>query len=473
MPNDQTSFDIEQRTLDVARTASPEKFLVPQKPPHTLFEFIGIKNAPRDLPKGYFKYRPEDFIVEEIRPDGTLITVDGQSAKPDVEDGEGTVYFDLTKVGVSTMDAGNRIAEVTGYDSKSIGYAGIKDAVALTSQRMSIRAGILNEILLLNIPGMIIRNVHEAKGVVQIGALLGNRFTLLLRTHNPLTQDWVDERMAHIKTHGIMNYFGVQRFGTPRFIAHDVGRAMLVEGAQASVKTYITKASPFELPFFTERRARLLELWGDWVAMKNAIADLPYSFRHEMDTLSSLIKTGGMFSAAIEAVQQQAGMWVRAYASYAANEVLSDAEVSGAELPDPMPQLLNPDPKALSVYKNILERDNLRNPMSALKSYPFIRVGRNPTFVPVIHPDIHSYKIIPEGLALSFSLSKGAYATTMLMYLIDSVTGYPVPEWVNTKYIDAKELLGTGSLREVKEKLGEDIERIMARKNEDVDGVGE
>ncbi|MBI5794418.1 tRNA pseudouridine(13) synthase TruD [Candidatus Uhrbacteria bacterium] len=414
-----------------------------------------------------------NFIVEEVRPDGSVITVDGQPAKADMEGGEGTVYFDLTKVGVSTLDAGNRIAELTGYEGKSIGYAGIKDAVALTAQRMSIRGAILNEVLMMNLPGMIIRNVHEAKGVIQIGQLQGNRFTLMLRTEHPLPEAWVEERMQYVKTRGIMNYFGVQRFGTPRFLAHEVGKAMLTHGAQAGIKTYMTMPSPFELPFFVARRARLLELWGDWKAMQDTIKDLPYTFRHEHDMLASLMKTGGEFRSAMEVVQQQAGMWVRAYASYAANELLSDAEAQQTELPDHLPQLLSPDPKALSVYKATLDRDGLRNPMQALKSYPYIRVGRNPTFIPRIHPDIHAYKCLPEGLAITFSLPKGAYATTMLIYLIDSVTGYPVPEWLDTKFIDTKEALGTGSLKEVKERLGVDIEGMMTRKNEDAEGGDE
>jgi tRNA pseudouridine13 synthase len=468
MPNDtQSAFEKEKKILDAAREQHPEQFVALIKSPYAIFEHTGIKHPPRNLPKGYFKYRPEDFIVEEIRPDGTIVTVDGCEAKREEETGEGTVYFDLTKVGFSTLDAGNRIAELTGYDAKNIGYAGIKDAVAITSQRMSIRGGVLNEILLTRIPGTIIRNAHEAKGVVQIGALRGNRFTLLLRTQDPLDANQLDERIKTILQRGVMNYFGTQRFGTPRFVAHEIGRAMLVGGAQAGVKLCITKTSQFDLPYFKSRRARLLELWGDWRAMRESVSDLPYSFRHELDMLTALERTNGLFSAAIEAVGQQAGMWVRAYASFAANEILSEAESSGRELPEQMPQLLSPDANALLIYKNILDRDGLRNPMSALKRYPFIRVGRNPTFAPIIHPDIHSYKIIPEGLAICFSLPKGAYATTVLMYLIDSATGYPVPDWVDTKFVDTKEVLGMGTLKEVREKLGEDIERLMSRKNEE------
>ncbi|NQV89595.1 MAG: tRNA pseudouridine(13) synthase TruD [Parcubacteria group bacterium] len=470
---DQNAWEREQVVVQAAREATPEKFVGSEKEPNALFKSIGIMNTPERLPVGYFKYRPEDFIVEEERPDDTVITVDGKPAAPEFEGGEGTVYFDMTKVGISTIDAENRISEITGYPNKDIGYAGIKDAVALTSQRMSVRGGILNEILMLSLPGAIIRNVHESKGVMQVGGLKGNRFTMMIRTENPVDQAWVDERIEYIKTKGIMNYFGVQRFGTPRFLAHHVGRSMLVDGAAAGVRAYITRESDFELPYFAEKRAVASEQWGDWKAMRDTLSELPYAFRHELDMLDSMIKSDGNFVTALEAVQQQAGLWVRAYASFAANEAMSQAEREGVDITDPMPQMLNADPAVQRIYKNRLEEDGLRNPLAALKKYPFIRVGRNPTIQPKIIPEIHSYKVVPDGLAITFTLPKGAYATTMLMYLFDSVTGYPVPEWLNTAYVDTKDVLGTGSLVEVKEMLGGDIDRIMQRKDdkaEEADG---
>ncbi|MBI5794419.1 hypothetical protein HZA87_05070 [Candidatus Uhrbacteria bacterium] len=58
---DQNAWEREQQVVNAARTAEPEKFVGSEKPPHALFEFIGIHNPPKDLPKGYFKYRPEFY----------------------------------------------------------------------------------------------------------------------------------------------------------------------------------------------------------------------------------------------------------------------------------------------------------------------------------------------------------------------------------------------------------------------------
>lgn len=464
----QQAFDNEQKVIEKARQETPELFVATPKEPDQLFKQVGIMNTPTDLPKGYFKYRPEDFIVEEIRPDGNVITVDGKDPSVEESDGEGTIYFDMTKVGISTLDAENKIQEITGHPEKDIGRSGIKDAVALTSQRMSLRNGILNEVLMLDLPGTIIRNVHEAKGVVTAGNLKGNRFTLMIRTDGSLDEAAFKQRIQQINEKGIMNYFGIQRFGTPRFIAHLVGREMLINGAEAGVKSYMTQPSAFELPFFAQKRERALAKWGDWKGMQAEFQDCPYSFRHELEMLKTLISSKGHFKTTLESVGQQAGMWVRAYASYATNELLSAAEKQGVEMPDKIPQLLNPNPETLEVYQTRLKRDGLGNPMGALKKYEkFIRVGSNPTMQPVIRPEIHQYKMTPEGVAICFSLPKGAYATTMLMYLFDTATGYPIPEWLKTDDVDTKELLGMGSLKEIKAVFAPEISRIMKRKTED------
>ena len=85
---------------------------------------------------------------------------------------------------------------------------------------------------------------------------------------------------------------------------------------------------------------------------------------------------------------------------------------------------------------------------------------------PVIYPKFHGYKILPEGMIVSFDLQKGAYATTVLEELFQVVTGYPIPEWINRVDVDSKKELGTGNLDEVKNLLSEEIKNVMSRKVE-------
>ena len=86
------------------------------------FDFLTTDVDP--LP-AVIRARPEDFLVEEV---------------PLYEAcGEGThVYFDVEKRGLSSIEAAHRIVRALGLRDDDIGYAGLKDAHAVTRQRMSI-----------------------------------------------------------------------------------------------------------------------------------------------------------------------------------------------------------------------------------------------------------------------------------------------------------------------------------------------
>src|SRR5205807_5974329 len=74
---------------------------------------------------GTIKQRPEDFFVQEIplyEPSGA---------------GE-HVYCEIQKVGVTTFDAVGAIARALAVSPREIGYAGMKDAHAISRQVLSI-----------------------------------------------------------------------------------------------------------------------------------------------------------------------------------------------------------------------------------------------------------------------------------------------------------------------------------------------
>ena len=100
---------------------------------------IGIEGVYGDRPVGYLKLYPQDFVVEEISKEGTVRTIDlGDDSA--LMDGEGSTYYaDLVKMGISTLEAKEQLAHALHIDEKNIGYAGIKDKLALTSQVISIR----------------------------------------------------------------------------------------------------------------------------------------------------------------------------------------------------------------------------------------------------------------------------------------------------------------------------------------------
>src|SRR5262249_28893664 len=93
---------------------------------------------------GVIKQRPEDFFVQEI---------------PLYEPcGEGEhVYAEIQKVGVTTFDAIRRIAGALGISTHEIGYAGMKDAQAVSRQLLSIRGTTTDAVMGLKLPDITVQ----------------------------------------------------------------------------------------------------------------------------------------------------------------------------------------------------------------------------------------------------------------------------------------------------------------------------
>src|SRR5439155_3016638 len=74
---------------------------------------------------GSIKQRPEDFFVQEI----PLYEPSGEGEH---------VYCEIQKVGLTTFEAIGQMAAALGVSQRDIGYAGMKDARAISRQVLSI-----------------------------------------------------------------------------------------------------------------------------------------------------------------------------------------------------------------------------------------------------------------------------------------------------------------------------------------------
>lgn len=136
-------FDIWQKQklfLDDARKKNPALFVreVIIDDEDTL-KCVGIEGLPTPRPVVYLRLWPQDFIVEEMTKDGRLHTIDYEDENIGNEVVGQTVYADLVKVGVSTLDVIDELSQKLNVARNSIGYAGIKDRDAITSQLISFR----------------------------------------------------------------------------------------------------------------------------------------------------------------------------------------------------------------------------------------------------------------------------------------------------------------------------------------------
>lgn len=149
-----------------------------------------------DLPGvgGRLRAEPEDFRVWE---------------RPAYEPcGEGPHrYFDLTKRGDSTPFAVEGLARQLGVPARDIGYAGLKDRHAVTTQRISLPAAVdwtpaADRLVDLGL--------HTNK--LKRGHLWGNRFEVRVRDVHPDGLARAQAIAARLTAEGWANFYGVQRF---------------------------------------------------------------------------------------------------------------------------------------------------------------------------------------------------------------------------------------------------------------------
>lgn len=151
--------------------------------------------------RGRLRERPEDFRVEEdlgFAPDGV-----GEHA-----------LLRVRKTAGNTEWVARRLASHVGQSVSTVGYAGLKDRHAVTTQWFSVHlAGRPDpDWSALAEPGVEILEVHRHGRKLRRGTLRGNRFHIRLRG---LAGDraLLDDRLASVRARGLPNYFGPQRFG--------------------------------------------------------------------------------------------------------------------------------------------------------------------------------------------------------------------------------------------------------------------
>jgi len=151
------------------------------------------------LGRGRIRESLSDFRVEEelgFSPSG---------------EGEHALMF-VEKRGANTNWVAGQLARHAGVRSNDIGYAGLKDRHAVTRQWFSVplAEGMDPESWPLEDARIIQWGRHRKK--LRSGTLKGNRFSLVVRGFD-VDSAVLDQRLARIASLGVPNYFGPQRFG--------------------------------------------------------------------------------------------------------------------------------------------------------------------------------------------------------------------------------------------------------------------
>jgi len=185
-----------------------------------------------------FEQNKDDFIVDEI----------GLEWK-----GNGNfIILQVQKIELTTWDMVAAFAKHLNINAEKIGYAGLKDKHATTTQYISIESKYEKELKKFRHPQVKILNKTRHTHSIRMGDLEGNRFHINLFEVNQIQAGQIEKLARKSEKLGLPNYFGYQRFGRDED-SIDQAKAM-IEGElhieDAKLKKFLI--SIYQSVFFNE-----------------------------------------------------------------------------------------------------------------------------------------------------------------------------------------------------------------------------
>ena len=311
------------------------------KDAHPLEKTVGMELYATDCAGigGRLKTRYEDFLVEEITTDNEVLLFKEWSNRPLGEptlEGKKTKYvsFTVQKMGFSTMDVSTIIASSLRLPRNLVSYAGLKDKRAVTVQRMTAPIRAASELGTLELSNIEIRDIKPSRQLVQIGDLLGNRFTILLRDLD-VSLDKALEVAEEVQSSPLLNYFGIQRFGIARPNTHIAGKYLIKRDFEGMIRSILCIPGEYEDQELLDARAELAE---SLTPTEKIIDIFPKDLNYERTVMDELMKHPGEFKRAVTRIPPRIlTLMVHSYQSYLFNRLLSKRVKSGMShvIPEP------------------------------------------------------------------------------------------------------------------------------------------
>ncbi len=148
-----------------------------------------------------FNPSPRDFTVEE----NPLYEFSGSGEH---------LILQVRKKGLSTWELTDLLSNRLGIPKRQIGYAGLKDKHALTTQYLSLPATVEKQLERFEDERVKILHTTRHENKLRVGHLKGNRFRLRFKKVLGVQKEKIERVLDWIEANGMPNYFGEQRFGT-------------------------------------------------------------------------------------------------------------------------------------------------------------------------------------------------------------------------------------------------------------------
>ncbi|MBI5158770.1 tRNA pseudouridine(13) synthase TruD [Candidatus Micrarchaeota archaeon] len=424
---------------------------------------------------GRIKERIDDFEVEEVMKDGTVLRI-GEKITREVGEsecgnarvevvGETTsgssgenvqvaeresedfdfVHFVLQKTNWNTLQAIDAVARALHVTKKRFNYAGSKDRRAVTTQLVSAFKLDCARLASVKVKDIQINGCWKAQRKIDLGDLKGNRFKIAVRGVCENAEEKV--KKINEELNGFFpNYFGEQRFGSMRSNTHLVGRAVVQGNFKEAVENYLTYSGEEEETVGAVEARKRLKLERDFGAALNYF---PMHLKYERTLLAHLAQHSNDYVNAMRKLPRGLNlMFVHAYQSFLFNELLSErikemkrdgrkkVEAEEGERVENKVDVIESEKQEYSfVYgkligsettnlsereKKVLEREGVEVEAFKIPSFPEIGSKGSERLLLAQFENFESERVAGEQannagvVRLCFTLQAGCYATVLL-----------------------------------------------------------
>ncbi len=369
---------------------------------------------------GVLKENYQDFIVEEILPDGTVLSIENPHLTPSGYEGLFT-HFILVKEGIGNYEAIWILAKKLKVPIGWFSYYGNKDRDALTIQCVSVWNVEPEKLLSLKLPPnlRIYSPIRELRGI-KIGDHKGNNFIITIRkisnfSHAEKYFENLDEGLL------LPNFFGYQRFGVTKPVSHITGKMLLKKKYWDAILTYLTFPSIYDDEKLREAKELIEEN-----EFEKAISLLPKKgFLFEKKLLRELIKSRDIKRVIRRLPKFLVNMFLEAYQSYLFNLTLSEYRRRGGEYVEndkivklPLIGYNTPTvrlPEVNDIIGEIISEEGIKYTYFKNREIPSLNV-KGSLRASALRFSPRKTEIIPNDkiIKIEFALEKGQYATIIL-----------------------------------------------------------
>ncbi|MBA2852051.1 tRNA pseudouridine13 synthase [Methanococcus maripaludis] len=254
-----------------------------------------------------FRQKHEDFIVNEI-------------LEYELNDYGNYFLYKLQKNGIENLKAISYLSKNFEVPTKEIGYCGLKDRHAITTQYVSIpkEYGKLS----LDEDNLKLEYVGTIEKPLKIGRLYGNRFEIIARAVDKDEFLKIADNIRNLSS-GAPNYYDDQRFGSV-FNGKFIAKEILKGNYEEVVKILLTSYTKSEKKQLKDLKRFIAKNWGNWDECLEYIDKKQIRSKMFRNMVKSLTYENDFKKAFKYVDNRLKELFISAYQSYLWNECLKE-----------------------------------------------------------------------------------------------------------------------------------------------------